>query len=50
MLYERWWFWTGALALVGGAIATSLLLSQDTQSSPPPGDVGGVVEVLGVRR
>jgi hypothetical protein len=27
--YQRWWFWTGAVAVVAGGIATAVLLGRD---------------------
>jgi len=40
---ETWWFWTGVVAVVGGA-ATAVVLSLDADR--PVGSVGGVVETL----
>ncbi|HEY5960270.1 MAG TPA: PEGA domain-containing protein [Polyangiaceae bacterium] len=36
-LWTRWWFWTGATAVVTGIIVTSVALS--TSKSPHPGDI-----------
>jgi hypothetical protein len=46
-LYERWWFWTAAGAVVGGAVLGTYLATRPDAERPPPngGGLGWVVEV-----
>lgn len=46
-LYERWWFWTAAGAVVGGAVLGTYLATRPEAERPPPngGGLGWVVEV-----
>lgn len=38
--YKRWWFWTGATAIVAGSVATILLLTRTTESNVPATPLG----------
>jgi hypothetical protein len=38
--YKRWWFWTGATAIVAGSVTTILLLTRTTESNVPATKLG----------
>ncbi len=45
--YETWWFWTGSVALVGGVVLTTFLLTRPDPERPPldAGSLGWAVEI-----
>jgi tetratricopeptide (TPR) repeat protein len=46
-VFGEWWFWTAAVAVVGGGVATALILTQEDEVQPLiPGDDGVTVRAL----
>lgn len=45
-LYERWWFWGAAAAVVAGAVVTTVLVTRPDPTRPDPdgGSIGWVID------
>jgi hypothetical protein len=47
-IWERWWFWTSAVAAIGTAVSVSVVVALPEAERPPP-DGGGLGWVIDVR-
>ena len=42
LLFERWWFWTGLVAIAGGAVAATLIATREPEEDTPEASLGTI--------